>query len=64
MTIVNARGGYTNKKKKMLMCVVSTLDYVRLKEVVSEIDPKAFFLIVDAYESSVRKKMVKLNESI
>ena len=56
LTIVNARGGYTNKKKKMLMCVVSTLDYVRLKEVVSEIDKKAFFLIVDAYESSVRKK--------
>ena len=56
LTIVNARGGYTNKKKKMLMCVVSTLDYVRLKEIVSEIDDKAFFLIVDTYESSVKKK--------
>ncbi len=56
ITLVNARGGYSNKKKKMLMSVVSTLDYVKLKEIVKEIDNKAFFLIVDAYESSVRKK--------
>ena len=56
ITLVNARGGYSNKKKKMLMSVVSTLDYVKLKEIVKEIDNKAFFLIVDTYESSVRKK--------
>ena len=56
LTIVNARGGYTNKKKKMLMCVVPTLEYVKLKEIVAEIDNEAFFLIVDTYESSVRKK--------
>ena len=56
LTIVNARGGYSNKKKKMLMCVVPTIEYVKLKEIVSEMDDRAFFLIVDAYESSVRKK--------
>ncbi len=56
ITLVNARGGYSNKKKKMLMCVVPTIEYVRLKEIVREIDNKAFFLIVDTYESSVRKK--------
>lgn len=56
ITVVNARGGYTNKKKKMLMSVVPTIEYVKLKEIVSEIDDKAFFLIVDAYESSVKKK--------
>lgn len=56
LTVVNARGGYTNQKKKMLMCVVPTIEYVKLKEIVSEIDDKAFFLIVDAYESSVKKK--------
>ncbi len=57
ITLVNARGGYTNKKKKMLMCVVPTIEYVKLKEIVKEIDNKAFFLIVDAYESTVRKKI-------
>ena len=56
ITIVNARGGYTNKKKKMLMCVVPTIEYVKLKEIVNEIDNKAFFLIVDEYEKKVRKK--------
>jgi uncharacterized membrane-anchored protein YitT (DUF2179 family) len=55
VTIVNARGGYTNKRKKMLMCVVPTIEYLKLKELVSEIDPNVFFLIVDTYESSVKK---------
>ncbi len=55
VTIVNAKGGYTHKRKKMLMCVVPTIEYVKLKELVGRIDSKAFFLIVDAYESSVKK---------
>jgi len=55
VTVVNARGGYTNKKRKMLMCVVPTIEYLKLKELVSAIDPKVFFLIVDTYESSVKK---------
>lgn len=55
VTVINARGGYSNKKKKMLMCVVPTIEYLKLKELVSAIDPKVFFLIVDTYESSVKK---------
>lgn len=55
VTVINARGGYTNKKRKMLMCVVPTIEYLKLKELVSRIDPKVFFLIVDTYESSVKK---------
>jgi len=55
VTVVNARGGYTNKKRKMLMCVVPTIEYLKLKELVSEIDSKVFFLIVDTYDSSLKK---------
>ena len=55
VTVVNARGGYTNKRRKMLMCVVPTIEYLKLKELVSEIDPQVFFLIVDTYDSSVKK---------
>lgn len=55
VTVVDARGGYTNRKRKMLMCVVPTIEYLKLKELVSAIDPNVFFLIVDAYESSVKK---------
>ena len=55
VTIINARGGYSNKRKKMLMCVVPTIEYLKLKELVHMIDSKAFFLIVDAYDSSVKQ---------
>ncbi|MDO4376673.1 MAG: YitT family protein [bacterium] len=55
VTEINARGGYTNKKRKMLMCVVPTIEYVKLRELVKVIDKDVFFLIVDAYESSVKK---------
>ena len=58
VTIIDARGGYTNKKRKILMCVVPTIEYLKLRELVREIDPKAFFLIVDAYESSVKNRML------
>ncbi len=56
ITLVNARGGYSNKKKKMLMSVIPTLEYVKLKELVKEVDKNAFFLILDTYESTLRKK--------
>ena len=57
VTVVNARGGYTNKKKTMLMSVVPTIEYIKLKQLVREIDKKSFFLIVDAYETNVKRKM-------
>ena len=57
VTVVNARGGYTNKKKKMLMSVIPTLEYFKLKELVREIDKDSFFLIVDTYDTNVKKKL-------
>lgn len=57
VTLINARGGYTNKKKKVLMSVISTREYVKVKELLKVIDPGVFFLIVDTYESNVRKNM-------
>lgn len=57
VTIINARGGYTDKKKKVLMCVVPTIEYLKIKKLVREIDPSAFFLIVDVYDSSVSERM-------
>lgn len=49
VTIVNARGGYSEKKKKMLLCVLPTREYTMVKEIIKEIDSKAFFLITDSY---------------
>lgn len=52
VTIVNAKGGYSDKKKKMLLCVIPTIEYTKVKEVIREIDKDAFFLITDSYSVS------------
>ena len=57
VTLISGRGGYSNKKKKVLMSVISTREYVLVKELLKEIDPKVFFLIVDTYESSVKRNL-------
>ena len=49
-TEIDAKGGYTNEKRKMLMSVIPTREYFILKETVREIDKEAFFLITDTYE--------------
>lgn len=55
VTVLNGRGGYKGKKKKILMCVVPTIEYINLKKMVHELDKDAFFLITDVYDSSVKK---------
>ena len=50
VTVVNARGGYSDKKKKMLICVIPTIYYNRVKDTILEIDKSAFFLITDTYQ--------------
>lgn len=50
VTEIDARGGYTNDKKKMLMSVIPTKEYFIFKEAIKEIDKNAFFLITDTYE--------------
>lgn len=50
VTIFPVKGGYTKEKQKMLMCVIPTREYYRLKEGISKIDSEAFFLITDSYE--------------
>lgn len=50
VTIFNVKGGYTNKKDEVILCVVSTSEYYRVKEGIREIDDTAFFVVCDAYE--------------
>ncbi len=50
ITIFNARGGFSKEKQKVLMCVVPTKEYFKLKEGIHEIDKNAFFVVTDAYE--------------
>ena len=50
VTQINARGGYSNESKSVLMCAVPTREYYQMKEVMQEIDENVFFLITDTYE--------------
>ena len=50
VTVLQGRGGYTGDNQKVIMCTIPTREYYILKEGLSEIDPKAFFLVTDAYE--------------
>lgn len=50
VTIFNVKGGYTNKKDEVILCVVPTSEYYKVKEGIHEIDEKAFFVVCDAYE--------------
>ena len=56
VTIINARGGYTNDKESLLLGVVPTRQYFLVKEGLREIDNNMFFLVCDAYEVSSRRK--------
>lgn len=50
VTIFDVKGGFLEKKRRVLLAVIPTRDYFRLKEGIKEIDPKAFFVVTDAYE--------------
>lgn len=50
VTVFDAKGGYTKEKQKVLMCVIPTKEYFKLKEGIHEIDKDAFFVVTDAYE--------------
>lgn len=50
VTIFQARGGYTKEKQNVLMCVVPTKEYFKLKEGIHQIDEEAFFVVTDSYE--------------
>lgn len=52
VTVLEARGGYTGNKLKVIMCIIPTKEYFKAKEGIQAIDPSAFFLVTDAYEVS------------
>ena len=49
-TLLDAKGVYTNQERPVLLCAVSRRQAVVLRDIVSEIDPRAFFVLTDASE--------------
>lgn len=52
ITLIETRGGYTNKRDQIIMCVAPTGYYFELSEGVKHIDPRAVILVTDAYQTS------------
>lgn len=52
ITLIETKGGYTNRKKQMILCVLPTGDYFKVKEGILQIDPHAMILVTDAYQTS------------
>lgn len=52
VTVLDARGGFTGNRQKMIMCIIPTKEYFIAKEGIHAIDPNAFFVVTDAYEVS------------
>ena len=50
VTIFNTEGAFFKKKREMLMVVVPTRDYYKVKDKVLKIDNDAFFVVSDCYE--------------
>lgn len=50
VTEFNAKGGYNLETQTVLMSVIPTREYYKLKEGIYKIDPKAFFVVMDSYE--------------
>jgi len=50
VTILDATGGYSGDAKKVLLIAVKKHNYVKLKNIVQKIDPKAFFIVSSANE--------------
>ncbi len=49
-TVMDAKGGFSNDNKKMILCCVPSREYYMAKQIINDIDPNSFMLITDTYE--------------
>lgn len=50
VTVLDARGGYTNNDKNILLVVVQKKQEVHLKKLIKRVDSKAFIIVSDVHE--------------
>ena len=55
ISVLDVKGGFTKKANRIIISVINTSDYYRLKEGIKAIDPKAFIVITDTYDVVNRK---------
>ncbi len=61
VTYIDAEGGYSGAKKRIVYCVISRLEVIKLKNIAKEVDPTAFIAIENVHEvEGVRIKKKKI----
>ena len=62
-SVLASLGGTDKKKRRTIMCVVTSREYYRFKNLIMDIDPNAFFVTHDCYEvlGGYNKRKIKLN---
>lgn len=50
VTYIKSKGGYSKQEKILTFCVVNKFDIPKLKEVVHDVDPRAFIVTEDVHE--------------
>lgn len=50
VTYFHGKGGFTGQARDILFCVVTASEVVRLKELITAVDPRAFVIVADAHE--------------
>ncbi|MCR5262198.1 MAG: YitT family protein [Candidatus Gastranaerophilales bacterium] len=50
VTYIDAEGGYSGRKKRLIYCVISRLEITKIKFLTKEIDPTAFIAIENVHE--------------
>ncbi len=51
VTALKGRGMYTKEDKEVLLCVVPRSQFTRVKDIVKDMDPKAFVMVAEMYEA-------------
>lgn len=62
-SLLESEGGVDKKKRKTIMCIVTSREYYRFKHLILDIDPNAFFVTHDCYEvlGGNSKRIMKFN---
>lgn len=56
ITVLDVKGGFTKKENRILLTVIDTKDYFKLKEGIKTIDKSAFIAITDTYDVVNKKQ--------
>ena len=61
-SLLNSKGGVDKKKRKTIMCIVTSREYYNFKNLILDLDPNAFFVTHDCYEvlGGTKKKVINI----